>query len=167
MGSAVHAALVAEGDEAVLGMICLEMIGYFSEHQPWPGWFWRTLYPKRGDFVLAAGRWRDRHLNRWLQGGFRGSDRIPLLSFIAPFSIPGLDASDHRSYWQQGLPAILVTDTAFLRNPNYHTPDDRPETLDYERMAAVVDGLFLTLTSPPPAALTAELSPTGPPSGGR
>jgi hypothetical protein len=51
------------------------------------------------------------------------------------------DASDHRNYWSHGWPAVVVTDTAFLRNPNYHTARDRWDTLDYERMARVVDGV--------------------------
>ena len=52
-----------------------------------------------------------------------------------------LDASDHRSYWAQGWPAVLVTDTAFVRNPNYHTAHDRASTLDYPRMGRAVDGV--------------------------
>ena len=62
-------------------------------------------------------------------------------SINAPGFIPGIDFSDHLSYWEQGYPALMVTDTAFYRNPRYHTSDDTPDTLDYERMALVVDGL--------------------------
>jgi hypothetical protein len=56
--------------------------------------------------------------------------------------MPDLDASDHRCYWAEGWPAVMVTDTAFLRNPHYHTPDDTPETLDYRWMAGVLDGIM-------------------------
>jgi Zn-dependent M28 family amino/carboxypeptidase len=56
--------------------------------------------------------------------------------------MPDLDASDHRSYWAEGWPAVMVTDTAFLRNPHYHSPDDRPGTLDHRRMAGVADGIM-------------------------
>ncbi|TMB54495.1 MAG: M28 family peptidase [Deltaproteobacteria bacterium] len=66
---------------------------------------------------------------------------LVLLVINAPGFIPGIDFSDHLSYWEHGYPAVMVTDTAFYRNPRYHTVDDTPDTLDYERMALVVDGL--------------------------
>lgn len=49
--------------------------------------------------------------------------------------------SDHASYWYYDFPAIMVTDTARARNRNYHSMTDRADTLDYDRMARVVDGL--------------------------
>jgi hypothetical protein len=52
------------------------------------------------------------------------------------------DASDQRNYWSHGWPAVIITDTAYLRNPNYHTLRDTPGTLDYPKMARVVDGVF-------------------------
>ena len=60
--------------------------------------------------------------------------------------MPDLDASDHRNYWAEGYTAVMVTDTGFIRNPHYHSPGDRPETLDYERMAGVVDGVMNALS---------------------
>lgn len=65
------------------------------------------------------------------------------MSYGGP-AIAGSDASDHRSYWNEwgeDVPAVMVTDTAFLRNPRYHSPDDGPGTLDYRHMAQVVDGV--------------------------
>jgi hypothetical protein len=67
---------------------------------------------------------------------------VPVWSINAPVALAGIDFSDHWSFWQHGLPAVMVTDTAFFRNPNYHRPTDTPATLDYRRMAQVVDGLF-------------------------
>jgi hypothetical protein len=64
-----------------------------------------------------------------------------VLSFRGPRAIPGVDWSDHYWFLEYGLPAVLVTDTAMLRNMNYHRRGDLPETLDYERMAEVVQGL--------------------------
>ncbi|HVG90014.1 MAG TPA: M28 family peptidase, partial [Alphaproteobacteria bacterium] len=58
-----------------------------------------------------------------------------------PAAIPGVGWSDHWSFWQEGYPAIMVTDTAPFRNPNYHQPTDKADTLDYDRMARVVHGL--------------------------
>jgi hypothetical protein len=71
----------------------------------------------------------------------RGATPLPVRSVNAPGFIPGIDFSDHLAYWNQGYPALMVTDTAFYRNPRYHTADDLPDTLDYRRMALVVDGL--------------------------
>ena len=68
-------------------------------------------------------------------------------------TLPGTDASDQRSFWEHGTPALMLTDTAFVRNPNYHSPTDRPDTLDYESMARVVEGLATALSEPPPSLL--------------
>jgi Zn-dependent M28 family amino/carboxypeptidase len=120
MGSTVHARSLRGQD--VRGMICLEMIGYFTETQPAPSWLFRLLYPDRGDFVVVAGRWADRDLTRRVKQAIRGSE-FPTHSFTAPRSA-GIDASDQRSYWDAGIPAVMVTDTAFVRNPHYHSAGD-------------------------------------------
>jgi hypothetical protein len=68
---------------------------------------------------------------------------LPVYSMNAPSGlIAGIDWSDHLSYWQNGYPAVMVNNTAFLRNRNWHTEDDTPERLDYDRMAMVVAGLY-------------------------
>ena len=141
MGSAVHAKRLRAQTDEIWGMISLEMIGYYTDEQPWPNWLYRLLYPNRGDFVAVVGRWQDRHLTGHFKRSLR-SCGVPPYSFTPPASLGGIDASDHRSYWEQGFNAIMVTDTAFMRNPNYHTPDDTAETLDYDRMARVVDGVL-------------------------
>ncbi|MFY9824264.1 MAG: M28 family peptidase [Thermoanaerobaculia bacterium] len=138
MGSAVHARSLA-GRE-VRGMICLEMIGYFTPRQPSPNWLFRFLYPNRGDFIAVAGRWADRELTRQVKRAMRGGSDLPVVSFTAPRSA-GLDGSDQINYWDRGIPAVMVTDTADIRNPHYHSPLDTAETLDYPRMARVVDGV--------------------------
>jgi hypothetical protein len=137
MGSAVHARSL-RGQE-VQGMICLEMIGYFTERQPAPSVLFRLLYPRRGDFVAVAGSWSDRALTRRVKRAILGAG-FPAVSFTAPRDA-GIDASDQRSYWDLGIPAVMVTDTSFVRNPNYHTPRDTASTLDYERMARAVEGI--------------------------
>ncbi|HVE72732.1 MAG TPA: M28 family peptidase [Thermoanaerobaculia bacterium] len=137
MGSAVHAASLAS---PVRGMICLEMIGYFAETQSWPNALFRWIYPTRGDFIGVAGGWNDRHLAREVKRAIAGAGGIRVVSFSGPRETS--DASDHRNYWARGWPAVMVTDTAFLRNPHYHTAHDTAETLDYARMARVVDGVL-------------------------
>jgi len=139
MGSAIHARSLARAHRAVKGMICLEMIGYYSPQQTWPSPLLSLLYPSHGDFIAVAGGWRDRKLARWLKRGILSDGGIPVVSFTGPRETS--DASDQRNYWSHGWPAVMLTDTAFLRNPNYHTTRDTAATLDYRRMAAVVDGV--------------------------
>jgi hypothetical protein len=124
-------------------MISVESIGYYSDAEgsqryPFP---FGLLYPSRGDFIGFVGNVGSRSLVRNAIRAFRASASFPSEGVAAPSSMPGIGWSDHWSYWQQGYDAIMVTDTAPFRNPNYHTAGDRPDTLDYPRMARVVEGL--------------------------
>ena len=140
MGSAVHAQSLVDEARTVEGMISLEMIGYFSEAQSWPNTLFALVYPTQGDFIGVAGGWDDRHLAKSVKRAIAGAGGVRVVSFTGPRETS--DASDQRNYWSHGWPAVMVTDTAFLRNPNYHTLRDTAETLDYRRMARVVDGVF-------------------------
>jgi Zn-dependent M28 family amino/carboxypeptidase len=141
MGSSVHARSLAEAGRGVSAMICLEMIGYFTERQPDQGILLDRLYPGHGQFIVVAGRWQDRQLTKRVKRAFRGATDLAAVSYSGP-TLVGTDLSDHRNYWIEGWPAVMVSDTAFLRNPNYHQPSDTADTLDYERMAATVDGVL-------------------------
>ncbi len=154
MGSAVHVDRMLASGRRPRGMVSLEMIGFFSRRQPWPSALLAALYPSRGDFVLLAGRWRDRALVRALKPEFQGGSTVPMVSYSGPY-IGGLDASDHVSFWDRGIPALVLSDTSFLRNPHYHDALDTPESLDYPRMAEVVEGLAN-------AVLGFEAAPTEP-----
>jgi len=137
MGSFVHAASLAR--QPVAGMISLEMIGRYTADQTWGSFVLSLLYPNRGDFIGVAGGWNDRALARTLKRSLCGAG-MKSVSFTGPRDM--LDASDQRNYWARGWPAVMITDTAYLRNENYHTWRDTPETLDYRKMAAVADGVF-------------------------
>ncbi|HEX3110827.1 MAG TPA: M28 family peptidase [Thermoanaerobaculia bacterium] len=141
MGSAVHAQSLKETGRPIAGMICLEMIGYYTDVQRWDSWVLRLMYPTRGDFIGVAGGWDDRALARSVKRALGTS--MHAVSFTGPRTM--LDASDQRNYWNRGWPAVMVTDTAYERNPNYHTIRDTAATLDYERMAHIVDGLVTYL----------------------
>lgn len=149
MGSAIHADALAASGRAVRGMICLEMIGYFSGNQRWPNGLFALLYPSRGDFIAVTGGWDDRGLTRDVKRAMAGAGGVRVVSFTGPRQTS--DASDHRNYWSHDWPAVMVTDTAFLRNPHYHTSGDTAETLDYRRMAAVVDGVCNAVLAPSPS----------------
>lgn len=114
------------------------MIGCFTERQAWPSALIEAIYPRRGNFVAVAGRWRDVPWLREVKHGLGAT--MPAVGFVGPAD-SGIDASDHRSYWSARIRAVMVTDTAYLRNPRYHTAADTAETLDYAAMARVVDGV--------------------------
>lgn len=144
MGSVQHAkALAARGAE-VRAMFSLEMIGCFEDAdgtQAFPTGLLSPFYPKRGDFIAVIGRIGQGGLVRRVKGAMRGANDLPVHSMNGLPSIPGVDLSDHRSYWARGFPAVMITDTSFYRNPRYHTAEDTPDTLDYRRMAQVVEGV--------------------------
>jgi Zn-dependent M28 family amino/carboxypeptidase len=79
---------------------------------------------------------------RRVKKAMRKAAPLPVHSINAPRWIPGVDFSDHVSYWDAGYAAAMITDTAFYRNPFYHTARDTPDTLDYRRMAMVVQGVY-------------------------
>ncbi len=144
MGSAHFARKLSDDGTRVELMIALDLVGFFSDEpgsQSFPYGFLQLYYPGRGNFIavvgdLGAGRWIRR-----VKRGMLAAKALPVYSFRGPSLIPGIDWSDHFSFRQLGLPGVLVTDTAFLRNAHYHQPTDTPGTLDYSRMAAVVQAL--------------------------
>lgn len=145
MGSAAHARSLAEAKVEVKAMISLEMIGFFSEQawsQRFPARFLRLYYPSRGAFIGVVSNTRNYGLLRRIKRLMAAASDVPVYSISAPPFLPGIDFSDHRNFWRHGMPAVMVTDTAFYRNPNYHEPTDTPATLDYARMAEVVRGIY-------------------------
>jgi len=128
----------------VRAMIALEMIGFFSDapgSQSFPTPLLRPFYPSRGDFITVVGKLGQGRLIRRVKRAMRGASPLDVRSIQAPKAVPGVDFSDHASYWAAGFDAVMVTDTAFYRNPHYHTARDTPDTLDYNRMAMVVEGV--------------------------
>ncbi len=145
MGSAVHARSLRAGGRRVRAMFSLEMIGCFSDEpksQRFPFAALSLLYPSRGNFISVVGRLGGGRLVRRVKRSMRSATDLPVYSINAPSIVPGVDLSDHVSYWRIGYPAVMITDTAFYRNERYHTADDTPETLDYHRMAKVVRGVL-------------------------
>ncbi len=143
MGSLVYAEQARKLKENIVAAISIETIGMYSDSegsQQYPSGF-KWLYPSKGNFILFIGNLGSRVLVRAAVRSFRASVNFPSEGSAVPTAVPGVGWSDHWSFWQQGYPAIMVTDTAPFRNPNYHQPTDKPDTLDYDRMARVVHGL--------------------------
>jgi hypothetical protein len=143
MGSRQYARRSRERGETIAAMLSLETIGYYSDdpgsqHYPFPLGF---FYPSTGNFVAFVSNLASRTLLHEALSGFRRHAGIPSEGVAAPALIPGVDWSDHWSFWQEGWPALMVTDTAVFRYPHYHSPEDTPDKVDYERLARVVTGL--------------------------
>jgi len=144
MGSAVHARALRENEVPVRAMLSLEMLGTFTDEpgsQRFPTFLLRPFYPSTGNFIALVGRPSDAALTRELKRAMRQEAGLEVRSFNAPGWFPGVSLSDHASYWDQGYPALMVTDTALFRNPRYHLDSDTPDTLDYPRMAKVVEAV--------------------------
>ncbi|MBU1231511.1 MAG: M20/M25/M40 family metallo-hydrolase [Proteobacteria bacterium] len=147
MGSRHYAALSRKRREKIVAMLSLETMGYYrdepgSQHYPFP---FSLFYPDTANFIGFVGNIRSHNLVRRTIGSFRRHTRFPSQGLAAPIIIKGVGWSDHWSFWQEGYPAIMVTDTAFFRYAPYHTAADTPEKLDYERLARVVTGLVHTI----------------------
>ena len=143
MGSLAYAGRCHERGERVVGMLSLEMLGYYDTRrgaQQYPPLL-AAFYPRTADFIAFAGNLRSRKLVTQCVKAFRKHGAMKAESAALPELIPQIGWSDQWSFWRFGWPAIMVTDTALFRNPHYHTVHDTPETLDYARMAGVVEGL--------------------------
>lgn len=145
MGSAWHARSLAAVSRDVSLMISLEMIGFYSDdagsqHYPVPGM--ELFYPDRGNFIAVVGRLGDFGVTRKVKALMSGATELPVYSINAPSLIPGIDFSDHINYWYEGYPAMMITDTAFYRNRNYHRAGDTYDKLDYKHMTEVVQGIY-------------------------
>jgi hypothetical protein len=145
MGSAYHAKLLSQKSVSVELMLCLEMIGYFSEKknsQTFPFPLMKLFYPNQGNFIGVVGRMDQGKAIKRVKSLMKGSTALPVWSIAAPVRLPGIDFSDHRNYWPYDIEAVMITDTAFYRNKAYHTDQDTPDRLDYERMADVIVSVY-------------------------
>lgn len=144
MGSAIHARSLKKQGIPVRVMFSLEMIGYFTDaphSQSFPVSILAAFYPSQGNFIAVVGKLDQISVVRRVKKAMRSASSLPVYSINAPRFVPGIDFSDHLNYWEAGYKAVMITDTAFYRNPNYHTWRDTADTLDYQRMAMVVQGV--------------------------
>jgi len=138
----------------VLGAIILEMVGFTAPRQHYPYLARWSGYPAEGNFIGIIANWRSWRFGRAVLRGFRKNTELPVESLFLPFNgriLPETRLSDHASFWDAGLPALMVTDTAFFRNPNYHLLSDTIDTLNFTFMAELVKSLELALLELPPA----------------
>lgn len=143
MGSLVYARACRARGDRITAMLSLETMGYFRDEKdtqkyPFP---LSLFYPSRGDFIAVVGNRDSKRLVQRVTKVFRSTRALPCESAALPGGLQGVGWSDHWSFWQAGYPAVMITDTAPFRNPHYHRPSDRPDTLDYPRLAAAVRAL--------------------------
>jgi len=147
MGSVRYARRSRERGENIVAMLSLETIGYYSDtpgsqHYPFP---LSLFYPSTGNFLAFVSNLKSRSLLHDAIATFRRHARFPSDGVAAPAAIPGVDWSDHGSFWAAGYPALMVNDTAPYRYPHYHRESDTPDKVDYERLARVVTGLAVVV----------------------
>lgn len=149
MGSHIHAQSLVKDSVNVKGMICLEMIGYFADEkktQDYPLGILRLFYGSRGNYITLVNQFGPGKFARKFTKRFKHKSAVKAKQFKGPKSLPGIDFSDHLNYWQVGISALMITDTAFYRNKEYHQKGDTMDRLDYRRMAQVIDAVFVVLT---------------------
>jgi Zn-dependent M28 family amino/carboxypeptidase len=146
MGSRIYARFLKERGDRIEAMLCLESVGYYSqepESQSFPSLvFWlRWRYPTTGNFITIVGNDDSQPLQTQVRDALTTHMNLPVETYAGPWWIPGVDWSDHGSFWNEGYPAVMLTDTAPFRNPHYHRQTDLPDRLDYRAMSELVRGL--------------------------
>lgn len=145
-GSWVLASELRKKGHRLAGAVILEMVGYYRQEertQTYPFPVNLLGYPKRGNFCGVVANRASRGLIPDLARDIREAG-LPVQSLAVPGKgriLPVLRLSDHAPFWDLGYKAVMLTDTSFYRNPHYHGPGDRPETLDFVSMARLVRGL--------------------------
>ena len=149
MGSRVYAKQAKKEKERLDGMICLEMVGFTCntpgcQDYPFPLMYFG--YPEKGNFIGVVGNIGSRAFTRSITTAFQKNTDLPVVKLIVPFNgwiLPSVRLSDHASFWDQGYRAVMITDSAFFRNPHYHLSSDTMETLDLRFMAELVESLVI------------------------
>lgn len=145
MGSYIHANYLFENKIPVKGMICLETIGFYSDKigsQEFPIKGMEKIYGNVGDFITVVQNDKNESFSNQVNSLMNAENLIKTQSFKGSSSVPGVDFSDHLNYWKQNFEAVMITNTAFYRNKNYHTDKDKLETLNLEKMNLVIQQLY-------------------------
>ena len=149
MGSYIHAKSIYDQKEDIVGMICYEMIGYFSDEpgsQTFPVPELAKIYPDTGNYIVVVGIEKCKAFNETIHRLMSEQSGINVEKIVFPDGSGLAGRSDQRNYWEFEYDAVMISDTSFLRNPNYHKETDTIETLDFEKMTEVVNGCYHAAT---------------------
>lgn len=147
MGSRFYAKKARKQRDKILGMLCLESVGYYRQEpgsQSLPITLRFMGYPTTGNFIGLISNRPSKPLLQRLEAAIKQGCRLPTATLAAPLGghlLPEVRLSDHANFWDEGYPAIMLTDTAFMRNPHYHGPGDVLENLDLDNMTELTLGL--------------------------
>ena len=145
MGSMQYASLCKENNDNIELMICLEMIGYGSKKikQEIPINNSNGRYPPCGDFLAVVSfSSMHKYINYWKRV-YNSFSKHKIFDLAGPASVSGISLSDHSSFIKMGFPAIMITDTGFYRNKNYHTPGDLYNTINFRFLSSnVINSCF-------------------------
>jgi hypothetical protein len=123
-------------------MLCLETLGCYSEEV---GSQWLSLrgllLPRRGNFLALVGDRKSRSLLQTVSSLLNEHSAVRFRSLTLPRQLPGARSSDQWSFWKNGFPAIMATDTAPLRYRHYHTRQDTPNKINFPWLEAVLKNL--------------------------
>ena len=145
MGSYIHARSLSESSSDLIGMICYDMIGYFYDEpgsQNFPSPELASYYPDKGNFIIVVGIKDHEDFNKLVHSKMSINSEIGVELITMPNDSHLAGLSDQRNYWKFGYKALMINNTAFLRNPNYHLSSDKIESLDFGRMPKVVDSCY-------------------------
>jgi len=143
MGSMIYAATLVKKKENIKVAIIFDMLGYYSEEpfsQKYPPLI-GPFFPNKANFIAQISNSKSSDIANQIDEAFRQKSHLPLQTIVLPSFVPGVDYSDHYSFWINNYRAVMFTDTAFYRNKNYHKASDTYETLNYPYMAELMDGL--------------------------
>ena len=147
LGGAFHAETCRQQNRSLIGMVSLEMLGYCS-HDPGSQTLpegLQGIYPDVGNFIAVVGNQNSSDLIQHFADVIRLVDQLPCESLQVPdngLPLPPTRLSDHSPFWDAGFPALMITDTSFMRNPHYHEPSDTPQTLDRDFLHKVAEGVL-------------------------
>lgn len=143
MGSYKHAQSIRKYKDDIMGVIVFEMIGYFHEgEQPYPNVRLKTLFPAKANFIVVVGKSEYRKFNQKVHDLMRANSKIDVQLADHPMIEDLAGLSDQQSYWKFGIPALMINDTSFIRNPNYHKLTDDINTLSFDDMKDVVSSAY-------------------------
>lgn len=150
LGGAFHAETCKQQQRNLCGMVSLEMLGYCS-HEPGSQKMppeLQGIYPDVANFIGVVGNQNSGSLIKHFSQAFGTIVDLPSESLQVPdngLPVPPTRLSDHSPFWDAGYPALMITDTSFMRNPHYHLASDTPETLDQEFLRKVKDGVIAAM----------------------
>ncbi len=148
MGSYIHAKSMKDNKVDLYGMVCLEMIGFFDDaknSQTYPLSILKLIFGNKANYITMVNKFGKGKFARKFSNQFKSKKLIKTKNFISPASLQGVDFSDHLNYWKFGYSAVMITDTSFYRNENYHKKTDTMDTLNIPKMASVITSVYLTL----------------------